>query len=255
MYKAKQQKKAVSHTFTVPAKKIKQYNDWENFIEKMSKHNLSMQRFSMLQNKSNSIIQRIRNKNKKEIKTLIELNQELLHLNPSISGISSDMIFGFGININVNLLNAIISRSKIELYDGIKRSDILNSLKDVASTVLNDTPINCIYDTHGDKHFPGGPSVGTKFTAKKEIVNPQIENYIQQIKGRIRLFSKDRALYLTLPGIFCPRGYSDLTVQIVYNFKNDTIIYHGYPDNVDRYSLSLTKGDVDIDSQNLQSEE
>lgn len=242
MYEARQEKRTTSHTFTDSIKKRKRSNERKNCNKNIVRQNLITQKFSAFQNRNNFIIQRIWY-NGEKIETLSDLNKNLLHLNPSITGISSNMILGK--NLNYNLLNTIISNSDINLYDGIKRSEILKNLKDIAVSVLSNTPITCIYDIHGDKHFPGGAS-GTKFTQSKEIVNPQIVNIIQNYKGRIRLFSKDRLLYLTEKGISCPVEFPDLTVQINYDFNTDTVSYHGYPDDVRKYSLSLTKGGNDI---------
>jgi len=166
----------------------------------------------------------------------------LLKLNPSITGISLSMFQTPG--ANDQMVNLAINQNHTILYDSMKRKDVLNALKPGLVNLVNNHPATFTYDPHGDKHFPGGPK-GTKFNGTKQVVNPQLVNIITPNVGRIRRDAngKNQSYYLTTNGITqCPNG-DDLTIQVDFNYANDTITYHGYPDrNVLRHSLSRVKG-------------
>ncbi len=189
---------------------------------------------------ADSVIQPMRGKDGTHLPNLHQLNEALRKLSPEITGISLDMLETSGANLN--LLNIAIDRSPAQLYDSMKRREVLDLLKLPLANLVNTHAATYIYDTHGDKHFPGGPA-GTKFTAGRATVNPLLENLIIPEIGRIRRNAKgrDQSYYLTTGGN-AHSGRSDITIQVDFTFSSDTVTYHGYPDSgVTRYVLSRTK--------------
>lgn len=192
-----------------------------------------------------AVAQRLRDTDFSEIDNLTDLNKALFKLTPEITGVSLSMFETPG--ANPAMLDQAIADSNLNLYDGIKRKDILDDIKPLLADLVDAHPVTFAYDTHGNKHFPGGPP-GTKFTAGQGVVNPQLEAMIGPLRGRIRRDArgKDQNYYLTSEGIEECDG-KDLTIQVDYTYATDTITYHGYPDdNVAAYSLSRTKGGADI---------
>ena len=180
--------------------------------------------------------------NKTKLNTLNDLNKALFKLKPEITGIDQSMLAVAGSNLTI--LNEAIRADNTTLHDGMKRADVINALKPDLVKLVNTHPAKAYtYDSHGDKHFPGGPD-GTKFTAGKSTVNPKLVNLIRPQLGRIRRDAKgaNQTYYYTLDGI--PEcGGKDLTIQIDYNAREDSIGYHGYPDaSVTVHSLSRSKG-------------
>lgn len=216
----------------------------KSFQKKANRNRLNVNRSSMLKNQP---VQRMIDKdNISPINNLTELNNALFKLNPQITGVSLSMFQTPGATLS--MLNQAISQNYLVLYNGIKRSDIVNALKAPLATLVNTHPVTAYnYDTHGDKHFPGG-TPGTKFSAGSNVVNPQLIALIQPNVGRIRRDAKgkNQSYYLTTTGI--PQcGGKDLTIQVDFDFESDTITYHGYPDdNVINYSLSRTKNGAAI---------
>ena len=184
----------------------------------------------------------MRNKKFEDITTLIQLNNELLHLDPSISGIDLSMLQAKGANLA--MLDAVIAADNTQLYDKMKRADVLNALKGALTAKVNSHPIEYSYDVHGDKHFPGGAQ-GTKFSQNKQAVNPELEKLIKAELGRIRRDAngKVQTYYLTTNS----QPYSkNLPVCIQVDYvpgPPEKITYHGYPDDGIRvFALSRTKG-------------
>ena len=188
-----------------------------------------------------NIVQRIIDKDYvSRLQNLAELNDALFKLSPQITGISLSMFQIPGANIS--MLNHAIAQSNLMLYDGIKRMEIINALRMSLATLVNSHPPTFHYDTHGDKHFPGGDP-GTKFSAGSSVVNPKLRTLILPLIGRIRRDAKGKkqSYYLTTNGIPECKGM-DLTIQVDFDFETDSITYHGYPDdNVISYALSRTK--------------
>ncbi len=183
---------------------------------------------------------------KTKIETLNDLNTALLKLSPSITGIDSSMFQMPATTLA--MMNAVIKADTTVLRDGITRAEILNKLKPALLIQINTRPASAYtYDTHGDKHFPGG-SDGSKFTKDKSTVNPKLVAFITPVLGRIRRDAKgkNQSYYLTNAGI--PEcGGKHLTIQVDFNYANDSIMYHGYPDaSVTVYSLSRAKGGTAI---------
>jgi hypothetical protein len=183
------------------------------------------------------------------ITTLSELNDAMRKLTPEITGISVDMLERKG--ANRYFLNMAIANSYSSLYDGITRADILEALRPELEAVIDTQPTTFSWDSHGAKHFPGGPD-GTKFTSSKEDVNPVVEPIIAAEIGRIRRNANgaNANYYLTHGGIgYNPSDYPDTTIQVDFIFSEDDqdrVEYHAYPDNVNNYSLSRDKGGADI---------
>src|ERR1035438_1343518 len=94
------------------------------------------------------------------ITNLNSLNVELMKLNPSITGLSLSMLETKGSSLA--MLDFVIANSQMTMFNGIKRGDILAALKAPLAARVISAPITFTYDTHGDKHFPGGDA-GTKF--------------------------------------------------------------------------------------------
>ena len=191
-----------------------------------------------------TIIQRMFDKDGRTIlNDLHSLNTALRGLTPDISGVSLDMFETPGAS-RLFLDQAIRRNNSTQLYDGMKRLEILKALMPELRLLVNNQQATFTYDRHGDKHFPGGDP-GTKFTGGAAVVNPELEGIIQPLVGRIRRDARGAKAnyYLTQAGIRqCPRGY-DLTIQITFDPASDEITYHGYPDdNVRVHSLSQTKG-------------
>jgi hypothetical protein len=178
--------------------------------------------------------------NNKQLLNLHDLNEALKNLKPSIAGIDLSMLGVPG--INRNMMNIAVKTCQEHLYHGIKRQDVISLLKKLCNNLVETTQAEYIYDTHGDRHFPGGPP-GTKFLSGKTVVNPKLEEIINPHIGQIRRDAngKEQSYYLTKSGI--PEcGNSNLTIQVDFNAATDTITYHGYPDNnVTKYVLSRTK--------------
>ena len=179
---------------------------------------------------------------KTKLNTLNDLNTALLKLNPSITGIDTSMLESPAASLA--MVNSAISADTTILRDGMKRAELLPKLKTALLHLINTQPAKVYtYDTHGDKHFPGGVD-GSKFTKEKSVVNPKLVALIAPVLGRIRRDAKghNQSYYLTTAGI--PEcGGKHLTIQVDYNFANDSIMYHGYPDaSVTTYSLSRSKG-------------
>jgi hypothetical protein len=176
-----------------------------------------------------------------QLNSLASLNAALALLNPVVAAVT---LAGVGVaGATAAMLDQVIAANKETLYDQIGQADVIAFYYGALATAVDTQPPTYSYDTHGNKHFPGGPS-GTKFSASKETVNPQLESLILAQIGRIR---RDAAgaktnYYYTLAGITQCRG-KDLVIQINYNPATDTIDYHGYPDdNVQVRSLSRDKG-------------
>jgi hypothetical protein len=183
--------------------------------------------------------------NHKELTTLHELNTAINQLTPPISGIDLSMFQVPGINRKI--VDTAIQLCKNSLYDGMKRKEILEFLKTALEEQVSTSPINYAYDTHGDKHFPGGPP-GTKFTANKNVVNPKLVNLITSYKGHIRRDAngKDQTYYFTGQAIPESLG-KNITIQVSFCYDSDTLTYHGYPDDgVTRHGLSRVKNGPEI---------
>jgi hypothetical protein len=194
-------------------------------------------------------VQRMLDKdNVTHLDTLTKLNDALRKLTPEVTGVSTDH---FGVRgVTATMMNAAIAGNFTALYNGMGRREIIDLLKDdLANRVNTDVPAYT-YDTHGDKHFPGGAH-GSKFTANQATVNPLIRGLITPEIGRIRRDARGRNknYYFTIAqathGIaHCP---NDLTIQITYKYATDEIEYHGYPDgNILAYSLATAKNGADI---------
>ena len=184
--------------------------------------------------------------NHRQISNLNELNNALLHLTPSISGVSSDMFHKyFGI---ADFLNAAIKESNIVVINGIKRTDLFKNIDSILMRYAENNNFRQIeYDTHGDKHFVGGPNTGTKFKETKENVNKILTDVIDKNKEKIRSIpersEQSVELYVQLTDSFhvCPKGYDMITIQVSYDKVKDTIVFHGYPDNIGKTGVCRHK--------------
>ena len=180
--------------------------------------------------------------NKTKLNNLNDLNTALFKLKPQITGIDMSMLGAPGATLA--MLNAVISLNTTVLHDGVTRATLLSALKPALLAQVNTRAASAYtYDTHGDKHFPGG-SDGSKFNAGKSTVNPKLAALIAPQLGRIRRDAKghNQSYYFTLHGITECAG-KDLTIQVDYDATKDSIMYHGYPDaSVTTYSLSRSKG-------------
>lgn len=184
----------------------------------------------------------MRDKNYTAFNNLQALNNALRELNPPIDPIDLRSLEVPGAN-NL-LLDRAIETADIVLYDNITQKEVLDDLKPVLERIINERDVvNYKYDPHGDKHFRGGPP-GTKFTADKDTVNPLSIDLIRPQIGRIRRDANGRnqTYYLTAQKNAYSNGM-DITVQVDFDFRSDTITFHGYPDKgVKKYVLSRTKG-------------
>lgn len=177
--------------------------------------------------------------------TLAALNAALNALNPPVPAL---MLVGMGApGATVAMLDSLIAADNTNLFDSMTAAD-LPDLATPLRQLVSTYPIAFQYDTHGDKHFPGGPP-GTKFVqGSKAAVNPYLQNKINLLRGRIRRDANGvtRTYYLTEgPGQYT--GTMKLTVQVDYTPSPEKITFHGYPDNsVTVYSLSRTKGGAAI---------
>src|SRR5690606_21145057 len=114
------------------------------------------------------------------ITTLHQLNAALLRLQPSITGIDTSMLVVRGVSLP--MLNDEIRTNALTLYNGIKRTEVVGAMQGGLAARVNTHPIAFVYDTHGDKHFPGGPQ-GTKFSDGKDVVNPFLVQLITPLVG------------------------------------------------------------------------
>ena len=180
-----------------------------------------------------------------QLTNLNTLNAALMRLNPAITGIDTGMLQTRGVTIAI--LNAVFNADPLTLYNGIKRVDVINAIKPPLALAVNNTPIAYAYDTHGDKHFPGGPQ-GTKFTGTAAVINPQLVNLIRPQVGRIRRDANGttQTYYLSTG----PTGYTggqQLAIQVDYEAgPPERISYHGYPRAVTVIGLSRTLGGAPI---------
>lgn len=190
-------------------------------------------------------IQRMWDKYHQPITTQVNLNAALSQLVPPVRGMIPAQYRARGATLQ--MLDNAIAASNHTLYDTMSRGELLRNLRPLIDNEVTTTVANYVYDNHGDKHFPGGPP-GTKFNGNKNHVNSQLETLIAVQIGRIRRDAKghDQTYYYTLAGI-TECGNKALTIQISYTYNDDTITYHGYPDDsVIAYSLSRTKNGVAI---------
>jgi hypothetical protein len=145
------------------------------------------------------------------------------------------------------MLDHVITNAGTTLYDGMKRSELLTALKPALALRVGAHPITYTYDTHGDKHFPGGPA-GTKFTGTKVAVNPLLVAMIAAQLGRIRRDANGAAQTYYLSA--APQAYTGgqaLAIQVDYTpGPPDSITYHGYPRAVTSYVLSRSLGGAPI---------
>lgn len=181
--------------------------------------------------------------NSTRLNTLAALNAALGNLNPPIQALTLVGMVAPG--ATTAMLDSLIAADNTNLYDSMTAAD-LPDLATRLRALVNTYPIAFQYDTHGDKHFPGGPP-GTKFVmgiANKATVNTYLQNKIDPLRGRIRRDANGiaRTYYLTEgPGQYT--GSKKLTVQVDYTPSPERITFHGYPDDsVTVYSLSRTKG-------------
>jgi hypothetical protein len=180
-----------------------------------------------------------------QLTNLHTLNAALMRLNPAITGIDTSMLQTRG--VTTAILNAVILADALTLYNGIKRADVINAIKPPLALAVNNTPITFAYDTHGDKHFPGGPT-GTKFTGTAAVINPQLVNLIRPLVGRIRRDANGttQTYYLTT-GPTAYTGGQQLAIQVDYEVgPPERITYHGYPRAVTVIGLSRTLGGAPI---------
>ena len=179
------------------------------------------------------------------INNLHTLNTALMRLQPQITGLSLSMLETKGANLV--MLDAVIAAAAVTLFNGMKRADVLAALKPALAARVNTQPITYTYDTHGDKHFDGGPA-GTKFVGTKITINPLLVAKIAPFLGRIRRDANGRATtYYLSDG---PTNYTNgqqLAIQVDYTpGPPETITYHGYPRAVTAYVLSKTLGGAPI---------
>jgi hypothetical protein len=149
---------------------------------------------------------------------------------------------------NLAMLDLEIHANGLTLYNGISRAEVLAALKPGLTARVNTHPITYSYDTHGDKHVPGGPA-GTKFTASRLVVNPTLETKIAAQLGRIRRHANGakRTYYLTDVPTPHTNG-QDLCIQVDYEpWPAEKITYHGYPrGTVTVKGLAVTLGGAPI---------
>jgi hypothetical protein len=178
-----------------------------------------------------------------QINDLHTLNAALMRLD--ITGIDRSMLQTRGATIAI--LNAVIAASPFTLYERIKRSDVIDAIKPALALAVNNTPIAFTYDTHGDKHFPGGPA-GTKFTGTAAVINPQLVNIIRPQVGRIRRDANGtKQTYYLTTGVQTYTNGQQLAIQVDYEVgPPEQITYHGYPRAVAVIGLSRTLGGVPI---------
>lgn len=184
--------------------------------------------------------------NNRQVCNLNELNNVLQHLTPSISGVSSDMFHKY--SDIADFLNAAIMESHYVVIDGIKRTDLFKEIDPILMRYAENNNFRKIeYDTHGDKHFVGGPNTGTKFKGAKESVNKILTDVIDKNKEKIRSIpersEQSVELYVQLIDSFqvCPDGYDMITIQVSYDKANDSIVFHGYPDNIGKTGVCRHK--------------
>lgn len=191
------------------------------------------------------VLQRMVGTNYAQITTQPQLINALGQLDPQVRPMIQRQYSYRG--ATPQMLDAAISDSNLQLYNSMSRGELLRQLRPLLDNHVSNDQANFVYDTHGNRHFLGG-SQGTKFTAGRGTVNPQLVILISAQIGRIRRDAKgnNQTYYFTRAGINeC--GNQDLTIQVDYTYATDTVTYHGYPDNnVTVYSLSRTKNGAAI---------
>jgi hypothetical protein len=199
----------------------------------------------LVQLKEGNVAQFTYGKDAKRAYTLANLNTKLAALTPAVTALT---LADFG-NPTAEVLDTVITANESRLYDSISRETVIAFFTDeLAAATPAPVAITYAYDTHGDKHFPGGKK-GTKFTDGKSVINPLLEAIIAQNLARIttNAAGANQTYYYTSAGITqCPTGHA-LVIQIDYEHAANKITYHGYPDrSVTAYTLSRTKGGTAI---------
>jgi hypothetical protein len=89
----------------------------------------------------------------------------------------------------------------------------------------------------------------TRFDASQDVVNPLLIKAFMQLRGRIRKHANGKAgsYFLTTTVLDAPIRNVDVAIQLKYTpYPEETICYHGYPDTLTVFSLSVNKGGPDI---------
>ena len=179
------------------------------------------------------------------INNLHELNLAMAKLNPPNTGISVSQLEVKGASLP--MLDLEIRANPTTLYNGMKRADVLQALKPGLAARVQTHPITYAYDTHGDKHFEGGPQ-GTKFQGAKTVVNPFLVQKIAHELGRIRRHANGQKQTYYLSD--APNQYTNgqaMAIQVDYEVSPaEKITYHGYPRDVTAYVLSTSLGGAPI---------
>ncbi|MBH1988826.1 MAG: hypothetical protein I8H75_04465 [Myxococcaceae bacterium] len=186
----------------------------------------------------------------KEYRALGGLNDALAALSPPVEPlVPADFVNVRG--FSNAFLDSAITQCNEEIYNYIDRDELVTQLINGVVDVITRSRPTFRYDTHGRKHFRGGGPQGTKFTCSKEVVNPQLEELIALHAARIICDAKGQSTnyYLTFTEVVfvgLPNKHG-LTIQLTYIPENNTIEYHGYPnDSVKRSALSRTEDGEEI---------
>jgi hypothetical protein len=192
--------------------------------------------------------------NHTQIQNLTQLNAKLAGLVPALVPPPPYNLGTFAtLGANTAMLDAAIGASNFNLYDSLTSADLVLALQTPLAALVNTHPAVFQYDTHGDKHFPGGPQ-GTKFNAggvvqaTKASINPLLTGLINPHRGRIRRDANghNQTYYLTDSAKPWTVNGPNLCIQVDYVYQPESFGYHGYPDAVPVFTLSRTKGGAAI---------
>ena len=93
--------------------------------------------------------------NHTQIQNFIQLNAKLAELVPAL--VPHNLATFATLGANTAMLDAAIGASNFNLYNSLTSADLVLALQTPLAALVNTHPAVFQYDTHGDKHFPGGP--------------------------------------------------------------------------------------------------
>src|SRR5262245_32257282 len=79
------------------------------------------------------------------------------------------------------ILDPVISNDNTVLYRGMRYPEIIRPLALALPNAVNTVDIACHYQTHGDRHFPGGQPPWEKFSKPTQVDRNQVRDAVNRI--------------------------------------------------------------------------